>query len=177
MMSFIKKLFFVLLGILSIALVIAVFLPKHYDITVKETINAPQAKVLGYLATMGKQTEWSEWVKADPNMKKSIEGIDGTVGAKYSWAGNSDVGSGSQTITALTNNRIEMDLEFIEPMAGTAKYSTVLNSSDSTKTEVVTTFSADAAWPMNLMSVLVGKPMIEKTTTQNLKNVKEILEK
>ena len=37
---------------------------------------------------------WSPWEKLDPSAKKAYEGPDKGVGAKYSWQGNSKVGSG-----------------------------------------------------------------------------------
>ncbi|MEC9367747.1 MAG: SRPBCC family protein, partial [Pseudomonadota bacterium] len=50
-----------------------------------------------------------------------FEGPDAGKGAKFSWAGNSDVGKGSMTIVdSAPAERIGIRLDFIEPMEGTS---------------------------------------------------------
>jgi len=48
-------------------------------------------------------------------MQVTIEGEDGTVGAKYLWKGNDDVDSGIQEIVAMDENRVDVKLTFTEP--------------------------------------------------------------
>ncbi len=176
-MKILKKLLFVLLSLIIIALIAAALMPKQYSVAVTETINRPKAEVYDYLKIFANQKAYSEWIKPDPNLKLEITGTDGTVGSKSSWkSDNSDVGEGSQTITAMTDNQIDIDLEFIAPMAGKGKVINKFESKDSTTTilSVETTF--DAPFPTNLPSILIGKPMIEKTEKQIMANLKQILE-
>lgn len=176
-MKILKNLLYLILGLIIVALIAAAFLPKSYTVVVSETIKQPKTVVYDYLKLFGNQKEYSEWIKPDPNLVPVITGTDGTVGSKSSWKSeNSDVGEGSQTITAMTDNQINLDLEFIAPMEGKAKVINKFESQDSTSTKVTVEFYSDAPYPMNLLSILVGKPMIEKTEKQILKNVKDILE-
>jgi hypothetical protein len=54
-------------------------------------------------------------------MTRTYEGEPAGEGAVYSWAGNSDVGEGTMTITeSRPNELIRIKLEFIKPMEGTS---------------------------------------------------------
>lgn len=177
-MKILKYLLYALVTIIGIALISAALLPKEYTVSVSETIQKPKSQVYDYLKLFANQKEYSEWTKPDPNLKPTITGTDGTVGSKSSWkSDNNNVGEGSQTITAMTDDQIDIDIEFIKPMAGQAKVKNKFQSKDSTATTVTVEFFTKAPFPMNLPSTLFGKPMIEKTEKQILKNVKQILEK
>jgi hypothetical protein len=176
-MKILKKILFLVLALVALALVTTAFMPKSFTISVSETINRPKAEVYDYLKLFANQKAYSEWTKPDPNLMPVISGIDGTVGASSSWKSNNpDVGEGSQTITAMTDSQIDLDLKFISPMEGSAKVSNKFTSKDATSTVVTVDFYTEAPFPINLMSILIGKPMITKTEQQILTNVKQILE-
>ncbi len=177
-MRILKIILFSIFGIIALLLIIAAFLPKHYAISVTETINQPKDKVYDYMRLFSKQEEYSEWLRPDPSLHPTISGVDGTVGAVQTWNSKDDnVGEGSQTITAISPDKIDYDLKFIRPMASTAKVSNSFTAIDSTHTLVTTSFYGDSYWPLNLLSNWVGKGIISKTSQNNLKNVKAILEK
>jgi hypothetical protein len=176
-MRIIKAILLFVLVVVAIALLAAALMPKNYTVTVSETINRPKNEVYDYLKIFANQKEYSEWTKPDPNLVPVITGVDGTVGSKSQWKSNNpDVGEGSQTITAMSDNEIALDLEFITPMEGHGKVVNTIVSKDSTTTLVTVSTAFDAPFPMNLPSILIGKPMIEKTEKQILLNVKQILE-
>jgi hypothetical protein len=176
-MKILKKLLFVVLGIITAFLIAAAIMPKEYTVTVSDTINKPKTEVYDYVKMFANQIEYSEWMKPDPNLKLNITGTDGTVGSTSSWkSDNSDVGEGKQTITAMTANEIDIDLLFISPMEGTGQVKNVFESKDSTTTLLTVSTHFDAPFPLNLPSILFGKPMIEKTEKQIMVNLKQILE-
>jgi hypothetical protein len=176
-MKILKNVLFIAGFLVLVALLAAALMPKSYTVTVSETINRPKSEIYDYLKLFTNQKEYSEWTKPDPNLVPIISGIDGTVGSKSYWkSSNPDVGEGSQTITAMSNDEIALDLAFISPMEGHGKVSNKFESKDSTTTLVTVSMHFDAPFPMNLPSILVGKPMIEKTEKQILVNIKQILE-
>ena len=176
-MKILKSLIYIVAAVIVVALIAAALMPKSYTVTVSETINQPKKVVYDYLKLFKNQKEYSEWTKPDPNLVPVISGEDGTVGSKSYWKStNEDVGEGSQTITAMSDNEILLDLEFISPMEGHGKVVSKFESKDSTSTFVTVSTHFDAPFPLNLPSILFGKPMIEKTEKQILINVKEILE-
>lgn len=176
-MKIVKTILYVAVGLVLVALIAAALMPKSYTVTVSETINRPKAEVYDYLKIFANQKEYSEWTKPDPNLQPIISGVDGTVGSKSYWkSSNPDVGEGSQTITAMSENEIALDLEFISPMEGHGKVLNKFETKDSTTTIVTVSTTFDAPFPMNLPSILIGKPMIEKTEKQIMVNVKQIME-
>jgi len=176
-MKILKKILLFLVALVIIALIAAALMPKSYTVTVSETINKPKAEVYDYVKIFANQKEYSEWIKPDPNLNLVITGTDGTVGSKSYWKStNSDVGEGSQTITAMSDDEISIDLAFISPMEGTGKVLNKFESKDSTTTVLTVSTIFDAPFPMNLPSILIGKPMIEKTEKQIMVNIKQILE-
>ncbi len=176
-MNIVKKILSGILILLVLLAIIAAFLPKDYSASTTTTINKPKSVVMDYIKILKNQEQYSIWVMADPNLKPEITGIDGTVGAKQSWNSTSnEVGEGSQTITALTDDRMDVDLHFVRPMKGEAKASNILKAIDSTHTELTSEFYGTNKWPFNIMNFF-GKKMIIDAETKNLKNIKDILEK
>lgn len=176
-MKVLKNVFYFLLGIVVLGLLAAAVMPKTYSVEVSETINRPKAEVYDYVKLFANQKEYSEWTKPDPNLVPIITGVDGTVGSKSYWkSSNSDVGEGSQTITAMDQNQILLDLEFITPMEGHGKVVNTFQEVAKDKTLLTVKTEFDAPFPLNLPSILLGKPMIEKTEKQIMINIKEKLE-
>ncbi|HTG65447.1 MAG TPA: SRPBCC family protein [Flavobacterium sp.] len=175
-MRIIKKIIFVFLALVALLLVVALFIPNDYTVSVSTTINKPQSEVFDYVKQIKNQEKYSVWVMQDPNVVMDYQGTDGTVGFKASWNSKDDnVGEGSQQISVISNERIDVDLHFERPMKGEAKAATFVESVSGNQTKVTNEFYGHADYPMNLMS-LIGKKFIKDAQTQNLANLKKILE-
>lgn len=95
--------------------------PSEYRVVRSASIAAPPETVFAQVNDFRKWESWSPWAKLDPNMKLTFDGPSSGQGAKYAWAGNSDVGEGSMTILQSTvNELIRIKLDFIAPFASTA---------------------------------------------------------
>lgn len=177
-MKKLKKIMTGLVVTIAIPLLVALFVPNQYTVSVSIVINQPKSKVLSYIKILENQKQFSEWLKSDPNLNTTITGTDGTVGAKQKWNSKIDnVGEGEQTITALTEDRMDVDLKFIRPFAGDSKTAYILKSISPNETQLTNEFYSNSKYPFNLMSYFLGRPMIKKTQAQNMENVKIILEK
>jgi len=177
-MKIIKWIFIGILGFIALLLIVALFVPKEYTVSVSETIDQPKQVVFDYAKMLKNQEYYSEWVKADPNLHPEITGTDGTVGATQKWnSQNNNVGEGEQEITALTPDRIDVDLRFKRPMEGNAKAANIFKSLSENQTQVTSEFYSNDKYPFNLMSYFFGRKMIMDTEAKNLKNLKGILEK
>jgi uncharacterized integral membrane protein len=168
------------LGIVSfivLLLLIALIMPNDYTVSVSTTINQPKQVVFDYVKLIKNQEDYSIWVMQDPNVKMDYQGTDGTVGFKASWDSKDDnVGAGSQQITAISEDRIDVNLHFERPMKGDDKASTLLESISDNQTKVTFEFYGHSPYPMNLM-IFIGEKIITDAETQNLANLKKILEK
>lgn len=178
-MKFLKKLFLGLLFLIIILLVIAFFIPAKYTISVTETINQPKTVVYDYVKILKNQEQYNVWVMEDKNLKPEYIGTDGTVGAVEKWNSKiENVGEGQQTIAAMSPDRIDFDLKFIRPMEGKAKSAYIFKSISDNQTELTADFYGEnGPYPFNLLSHIMGGYIIKKAQTDNLANIKTILEK
>lgn len=174
-MGILKKILLFILALIGLFLLLGLVINKEYTVSHSITINKPQQEVFNYMKLFKNQEKYSVWVMADPNIKLKYEGEDGTVGAKVSWDGNDDVGAGSQTITKITNERLDVDLHFIRPMEGNQKGATIVKAIDANSCTVTEEFYGNDPYPMNALS-FIGKYFIKDAFTKNGENVKKILE-
>ncbi len=94
--------------------------PSTYRVERSTSIAAPPSVAFAQINDFHKWT-WSPWDKLDPNQKRTYEGAESGVGAKYHWAGNDDVGEGRMEITeSRENERVAIRLEFIRPFPSTS---------------------------------------------------------
>ncbi len=177
-MKILKIALIVLLCIIALPLIVALFIPKSYTVSVTQTINKPQNMVFDYVKLLDNQKNYSIWVMEDPNLNPEITGTDGTVGATQKWNSKMEnVGEGEQQITELTNERIDVDLRFVRPFKGEAKAATIVKAIDEQTCSVTSEFYSNDSYPMNLPSYLFGRKMLKEAQEKNLNNLKQILEK
>src|SRR4051812_17891546 len=107
----------IVLLIIAIPLIMAATLSKVYAIEREVTIDKPCKEVFDYIKLIRNSENWSKWVMADPNSKKTSKGTDGTVGFIYGWdSENKNVGQGEQEIIAIKEGeRVDYELRFIKP--------------------------------------------------------------
>ena len=78
--------------VVAVPLLIALFIPRNYEITGTVVIEKPRHVVFDYIKFLKNQDYYSKWVQSDPNMRKEFRGIDGTIGFVYAWNGNKQAG-------------------------------------------------------------------------------------
>ncbi len=107
-----------LLLLLLVFLTIASLLfPKEYHIERSIHVLAPKEVIWKNVSTFSNFQRWNPWKDVDPNMHQAIDGIDGTVGATYSWNGNTKAGAGQQTYTVLQPMElVELDVHLNRPV-------------------------------------------------------------
>ena len=175
-MKILKMLFLGIVGLIALLLIAALIIPKDYTVSVSTTINKPKQVVFDYVKMIKNQEKYSVWVMKDPKVKIVYTGIDGTVGAKSAWVSQDEnVGVGSQEIAQISTDRIDTNLHFEKPMKDDGKAAMIIESISENQTKLTNEFYGHADYPMNLMA-FVFKDFIKKDQTQNLANVKKILE-
>ncbi|TDE14609.1 SRPBCC family protein [Dyadobacter psychrotolerans] len=163
--------------LIVLLLIVALFVKKDYSIHREIVINKPKKDVFDYVKYLKNQENYNKWVMADPNMKKDLKGIDGTVGFIYGWNGNDQVGEGEQQITNITEaEKLESQIHFIRPFEGLAQIEMTTKSSSGGQTKVGWTMSGTSKYPMNLTNLFVNG-MLGKDMETSLKSLKAILEK
>jgi effector-binding domain-containing protein len=176
-MKFLKILLFIVVILVIVIGGLSLIAPTKMSATRSTVINAPKEVVWKNVTMFSNMSKWSPWAKLDPNMQTTLEGTDGTVGAKQSWSGNKDVGVGSQTIAALDPmNRVETKLYFKEPMEGHADASIAL-SDTAGGVKVTWAFSSSMARPFNIIGLFIDMDAaIGKDYEEGLSNLKALCE-
>jgi hypothetical protein len=109
----------VLAAAVILFVVVVAMQPADFRVVRSATIAAPPQAVFVQVNDFHNWDGWSPWNKLDPNMKTTYEGPPAGIGAKYFWAGDSNVGEGSMTITeSKPDELVRIDLQFIRPFAG-----------------------------------------------------------
>lgn len=171
-MKILKYILYGILAIVVIFLLIAVFAPKKVKVERSVTIQAPQPVVFEKVRSLRAMHDWSPFIEQDPNIKIDYEGNDGEVGSVYKWKGNDKVGSGQQTITAVNDHRVDMNLEFKEPWESKAT-TFVDTKEDGEGTKVTWGFETETPFPMNAMMVFMDMDgMLGKDFEKGLNKLK-----
>lgn len=116
-----KKIFLGLALILIVFAIVVATRPPDYRVDRSILVSAPPEAVFAEVNDFHRWEAWNPWDKIDPQMKQSYEGAASGVGAKYSWAGNKDVGEGRMTIIeSKPSELIRIQMDFLKPFAGTS---------------------------------------------------------
>lgn len=177
-MKILKKVGIGLLILIAITLILALFVSKNIDYEKSISINAPIDIVWENVNSLSDLDKWSPWNDYDPNMKKEMAGMDGTIGAMHSWESDvQEVGKGSQTIAKIeAPNLFETDLIFYEPFESEAKGYIMLESEGS-GTKVTWGFNSEMPYPFNLMMLFMDmEEEMGKDWNKGLSKLKQLCE-
>jgi hypothetical protein len=105
-------------AVIAIPLIAALFRPATYRIERTATIKAPAATIHAQINDMRAMNSWSPFNAKDPNIRGEYKGPPAGPGARYDFAGNSDVGKGTLSIVASQPGKVTFKLDMIEPMEG-----------------------------------------------------------
>jgi uncharacterized protein YndB with AHSA1/START domain len=156
----------------------AAIMPKTLTISAEVIIEKPSTEVFNFVKLIRNQEQYSVWVMADPDIKITYSGTDGTVGFISSWTSeNKNVGVGAQEIKAIKEGeRYDVELRFEKPFKATNQAYTTTTPVGENRTKVTTVFMGSNPFPMNLMIPMV-KGMLLKDMNKNFANLKAVLEK
>jgi hypothetical protein len=167
-----------LLIIVAIPLIAALFISKDVNYEKSISIKAPVEVVWEHVNSLDDIDKWSPWNDYDPDMKKEMSGIDGTLGASQSWESEvPEVGKGSQTISNIqVPYLLETDLKFYTPYESEAKgYIKLVEENGGT---IVTWgFKSEMPYPSNLMKLFMNmEEMMDKDWNNGLTKLKNLCE-
>jgi hypothetical protein len=171
-MKIVKRILIGLLAVVALLLIVALFVPRDFKAGSEIIINRPKSEVFEYVKYVKNQDNYGKWQLMDPDMKKTYEGEDGTVGFSYKW--DSEVlNQGSQTITKIVEGkRIEAELYFGFGDPAQSYFTT--EEIGESQTKIAWGISGRTPYPFNLMSLFFN---MDKDFDEGLTNLKNILEK
>lgn len=178
MKKFLKFLGAIILLALVFILVSGLFIAKTFHFERSIVINSSKEEVWKNISKFSNFERWDPWKRYDPNMKRTIEGVDGTPGAIYRWEGNDDVGKGSQEYISLTPmEEIKVDLKFLEPMENHAQVFYRLTQ-ENKGVKVTWGFESRFPYPFNAVCYFFMdmEGMMDKDFSYGLANLKKLCE-
>jgi len=176
----IKKISLLIAGIIALPFIIALFMKTDYSVERVITINANKAMVFNYIKRLKNQDNFSKWAQMDPNMKKSFQGVDGTVGFISAWdSENEEVGKGEQEIiNIIEGERVDFELRFLSPFEATSPAYMTTTAISASTTKVAWGFQGRIDYPMNIMFLFMNfEQVIGDDLQTGLNNLKVIIEK
>ncbi len=164
-------------GLIALFLIIALLVPKEYNVYRELSINHQRMDIFNYARLLKNQEKFSVWVMRDPDIQIVYSGTDGTVGAMSSWqSNNKNVGVGEQEIKKIKEGEsIDVEIRFKKPFVSTGFGTTTFKDAPNGATVVGSRFSGRSKYPFNLMNLMMDK-MLGKDMLQNLENMKKNLE-
>ena len=175
----IKKLFAVLAVLVIGVLAFATTKPDTFTVTRSTLIKAPPEKIHAVLNDFKRWPDWSPWEKRDPQMKRTLSGTTGGVGAAYAWEGNSEVGAGRMEITeSQPAAKVAMKLDFIRPFEGHNTATFALTPRAGAGTDVSWSMTGPTPFVSKLMQVFFSlDQVIGKDFEEGLANLKALTER
>ena len=177
-MKIILTILAVVVGLVVLLLVVALFVKNEYEVRREITINRPKGRVYDYIKFLKNQDNYSKWVMADPGMKKTYAGVDGTVGFKYAWdSKDKNVGAGEQEIMKLAEGElVNIEVRFVRPFEGVGLATMTTTPVADDQTRVSWGMTGKSKYPMNITNLFIDG-ILGKDLESSLKNLKTILEK
>ena len=71
---------YVIIAAIALVLIVAALLPKTFELKAETIIHKPKQQVRDYTKLFANQVNYSVRVMADPQVKLTHSGVDGTVG-------------------------------------------------------------------------------------------------
>lgn len=117
----------VLTGLVIVVLALvggSYLLPREVGVVRAIEIDRPPAQVYPHVSDLKAFQNWSPWAEIDPDTEMTYSGPESGVGQTASWSSENDqVGTGSQTITAVEENRrVATALDFGDMGTATAEF-------------------------------------------------------
>lgn len=111
-MKILKIILYIILALILMVAVAGILLPKEYDISVTEKLDAPLAMVHHNVVDFSQWERWMPWKEQFPQMKMELGDPYKGEGASYSW-GAEKSGTGSMTIDSLVPCKyMKMSIDF-----------------------------------------------------------------
>ncbi|HYJ10287.1 MAG TPA: SRPBCC family protein [Polyangiaceae bacterium] len=115
-----KKILIGIGAVLALLVIVIAVQPSKFRVERSIDMAAPPEAAFAQVNDFHAWSKWSPWEKLDPNLKRSFDGPNAGVGAKYAWVGNDEVGEGRMTIEQSREpSQIRIKLEFLKPFAAT----------------------------------------------------------
>lgn len=171
-----KKIVFVLIGLVALILFVPAVMKPTFRIERSIEIAKPAEEIFPNIADFSKWKDWSYWASSDPEQKLTITGNAGEVGHKMEWDGKIN-GKGHQTITTIVPNKIVSSrLAFTDPNSMESVATLTLEPTP-TGTKVTWSNEGNLDYPVGRLFGPFLDGMVGPDFEKGLANLKKLVEK
>lgn len=168
---------FLIVFIIAGVLILGIFAPKEMSVECSIEINAPKEAVAKQMLRFSNFNKWNPWFELDTTMTWELSGEDGANGSKYSWKGNSDVGSGEMSMSDVSADKLNYTLNFKEPWESHATGYWKIEDAGNGKSKAIWGFTTHNNYPSNGLMMIMGmKGMLSKDFNKGLDKLKKFVE-
>ena len=169
---------------ISLVIILVIFLgyvstrSSEFDYVRSGVIKASPEEIFPYISNLRKGELWSPYEKLDPNMKKTFNGVDGTVGSSMDFEGNRDAGSGRlEIMNIVPNQSVELKLTMTEPIkVENVVIYTLTSENDGTRFSW--SMKGDSGFLGKLVGVFIDcEKMLAGQFSEGIENLKNYIEK
>ncbi|NVO12239.1 MAG: SRPBCC family protein [Bacteroidales bacterium] len=173
-MKILKWFLYIVLGLVTLLLVIAAFLPNKKVLKNSIVVNSYPRPIFGLVNSLKNWEKWSPFSEEDPSMVSEYSGSEYGVGSHQSWKSKKS-GNGSMTILeSVFEKKVVYDLDL--DYGGKDSTLFILERvPEGTKITWETRISK-AGYPMGRLMWLVAEGMMNKTFNKGLENLKKVVE-
>ena len=152
-----KKISLIFIALISLLLVVALFVDNRYEMTRSVVINKPKIEVFNYIRYLKNHPNFTRWAELSPRAPRVYKGIDGEVGAAFSWRmENNWLTRGEKEITAIEEgNRLDFEIRILEPYQLTTPAYIITESQGANKTKITWSTVSELSYPKNIMLLFI----------------------
>lgn len=168
-----KKILFVIVSLILIAMVVPAFLPSRFSISRSVEINTPIGTVFTKLMDLNEYVKWNPFPEGDPSNQTEVSGVG--LGSFLVWKGDK-TGEGKMTITKIEpEQKISIKMDFFKPMSGEAMVYWITSARSESKTELVWMFEQDLTYFNRYLGLMMDS-LMGKLFEKGLLNYKTLIE-
>jgi hypothetical protein len=106
-----------------------------YEIEKNIIINKSHTEIAYLMSDFDKSKLWNPWLVLDDECTTKSKNLPNQIGHQQHWKGPV-IGEGTQTIKAISDQRIDVELEFIKPFKSISPTYYLLNPKNNNSTEI-----------------------------------------
>ncbi len=146
-----------------------------YHIERSIEIDAAQSEVKSVLIDFRQWPVWSPWLVMDRNTKLTYSDSQSAVNSSYEWSGDL-TGEGGMKITSITDDLVEMDLNFVKPFKSKAQVKFDVEATGDNASKVTWHMFGSIPFPISLFMLKSVKSGVGMDFARGLRMLKEFLE-
>ena len=173
-MKVLKFILFTIVGLITIALIAAAFMPSSYQVERSIVVDATPQQCYDNVSNLKHFRQWNPWSLSEPTAEQIVHEPHKGLNAKWSWNGEM-IGQGSLTIVKVEEGKsMNTHLKFLKPFESESDGSWKFEATEG-GTKITWGNKGDLAYPIARFMGSGIEEMLGKDFEEGLGNLKEYI--